>query len=115
MRLKPARIVARALPPLAILVFALTLGWWWRTFGEVVGYGYLSWREAGRCLLSDNDICSLAKALCLSSHPRLLLAYGSAAFWVALAVLSLACLVAFDRRGGGRNIAPSYPSTEARG
>lgn len=37
--------------------------------GEVVNYGYLSWREAGNCLLGNSDICTLVKALCLGSHP----------------------------------------------
>ena len=35
----------------AVLVGAI--GWWWTTFGDVVAYGYLSWTEAGRCLVHD--------------------------------------------------------------
>lgn len=76
----------------AILIAALA--WWWITYGEVVGYGYLSWREAGACLVGNSDICALAKALCFGTHPRLIIAYWSSAFWVALAVLSVSLLAA---------------------
>lgn len=87
------RLAARAFTLLAMAALALAVGWWWRTFGEVVGYGYLSWGEAGRCLLAENDVCSLAKALCLGSHPRNFVAYWSVAFWIAAALVSLACFV----------------------
>ena len=97
-----SRLAARALSPLAVLALALALGWWWRTFGEVVGYGYLSWGEAGRCLLTDSDICSLAKALCLGSHPRSFVAYGSVAFWIAAALLSLALILSPGRANRAR-------------
>jgi hypothetical protein len=80
----------QAVTALAALALAAALGWWWRTYGEVVSYGYLSWTEAGRCLVSDNDICSLARALCLGAHPRTFVAYASVAFWIALALLSAA-------------------------
>ncbi len=83
----------RALLVSASLTFALAFAWWWRTFGEVVRYGYLSWSEAGRCLVGENDICSLAEALCLGSHPRALYAYWSATFWVSAALLSAAFLL----------------------
>ena len=63
-----------ALPKLMLAAGAVTLAaalvWWWSTFGDVVQYGYLSWSEAGRCLVRDSDICALAKVLCLGSHPR---------------------------------------------
>jgi hypothetical protein len=51
-------------------VLVAAIGWWWTTFGDVVAYGYLSWTEAGRCLVRDSDICALAKMLCLGSHPK---------------------------------------------
>ena len=76
----------------AILVAAL--GWWWTTYGEVVAYGYLSWREAGVCLIGNSEICTLAKALCFGAHPRFVIAYWSSAFWVALAILSASLLTA---------------------
>ena len=84
-------------PPLGVLALAAACGWWWRTFGEVVRYGYLSWSEAGRCLVSDDDICSLAKALCLGAHPRDFYAYGSAAFWIAALVASASLFLGLMR------------------
>ena len=90
-----ARLV---LTSLAWIVLAAAVVWWWWTFFYVVGYGYLSWSEAGRCLVVDNDICALAKVLCLSAHPNVLAPYGTGAFWVGLALLSLSLWV-----GGARN------------
>jgi hypothetical protein len=85
-----------ALPRLLLAAGAMTVAaallWWWATFGDVVQYGYLSWREAGRCLVRDSDICALAKVLCLGSHPRSLIAYWTSAFWLGLGVLSLSLL-----------------------
>ena len=88
----------RGLLPLAMLITAGALVWWWWTFGEMVGYGYLTWPDAGRCLLSNNDICALAKALCLGSHPRLLIAYWTVAFWIGFALLSISLLLGAPRR-----------------
>ena len=59
-----------ALLALGAATILSAIAWWWITFGEVVRFGYLSWREAGGCLVQNSDICSLAKALCLGSHPR---------------------------------------------
>jgi len=74
----------------AVLVAAI--GWWWMTFGDVVAYRYLSWTEAGRCLIHDSDICSLAKMLCLGSHPRSLVTYWTSAFWLGLGIVSIGLL-----------------------
>lgn len=82
-------VVRTGLLVVSALITAGALVWWWRTFGEVVGYGYLSWTEAGRCLVSDSDICTLAKALCSGTHPRDFLAYWTSAFWVGFALFSL--------------------------
>jgi len=79
-------------------IVAAALCWWWTTFGDVVRYGYLSWAEAGRCLVRDSDICALAKVLCLGSHPRTLIAYWTSAFWVGLGVVSLSLLTPQSRR-----------------
>jgi len=80
----------------AAIVFAAFI-WWWTTFGDMVRYGYLSWREAGQCLVRDSDICALAKVLCLGAHPRIVIAYWTSAFWIGLGVLSLS-LVTSGRR-----------------
>ncbi len=84
--------IEKALFAFGSTIVAAALVWWWTTFGEVIEYGYLSWREAGRCLIHDSDICGLAKVLCLSAHPRLLAAYWTSAFWLGVGVLSLALL-----------------------
>jgi hypothetical protein len=74
----------------AVLVGAIV--WWWTTFGDVVAYGYLSWTEAGRCLVHDSDICALAKMLCLGSHPRVLVTYWTSTFWLGLGIVSISLL-----------------------
>ena len=81
--------VSRALLAVGAAVVVTALGWWWTTFGDVVLSGYLSWVEAGRCLVSDSDICALAKVLCLGAHPRSLIAYWTGAFWIGAGAVSL--------------------------
>jgi hypothetical protein len=73
-------------------VLVAAIGWWWTTFGDVVTYGYLSWTEAGRCLVHDSDICALAKMLCLGSHPRSLVTYWTSTFWLGLGIVSISLL-----------------------
>jgi hypothetical protein len=46
--------------------------------------------------VQNSDICSLAKALCLGSHPRFLVAYWASVFWLGVIVLS-ASLLASER------------------
>jgi hypothetical protein len=75
----------------AIVVSAL--GWWWITYGEVVRYGYLSWLEAGDCLVWNSDVCSLATALCLGSHPRVLVSYWSSLLWLGVIAVSASLLL----------------------
>jgi hypothetical protein len=99
---KRALIIGGAIVLLAAFV------WWWRTFGEVVGYGYLSWPEAGSCLIGDSTNCSLAKALCLGSHPRDFVAYWSSIFWSGVALLSVGALL------DGRRSAVATPALKAR-
>jgi hypothetical protein len=89
--------MSRASPALLACGCITILGaivWWWTTYGEVVSYGYLSWREAGDCLVRNSDICSLAKALCLGSHPRVLNTYWASTFWFGTAVLAGGMLTA---------------------
>ena len=73
-------------------ILAAAIGWWWTTFGDVVAYGYLSWTEAGRCLVHHSDICTLAKMLCFGAHPRSLVAYWTSAFWLGLGIVSISLL-----------------------
>jgi hypothetical protein len=46
----------------------------------------------GGCLVQNSDICSLAEALCLGSHPRVLIAYWASVFWLGVVVLSASLL-----------------------
>lgn len=92
--------LGRALGVGGCVTIAAAIAWWWITFGEVVTYGYLTWGEAGNCLLHGSDICSLATALCLGSHPRLLIAYWSSTLWIGLMAISASPLL------GGRAKAP---------
>ena len=98
-------------PRLLLAAGAVTLAaaffWWWGTFGDVVQYGYLSWREAGQCLVRDSDLCALAKALCLGAHPRTLTAYWASAFWLGLGALSLGLTLPTRRRSAPETTVPS--------
>jgi hypothetical protein len=91
-------MLSRATPALLLstggAIVLAAIAWWWITYGEVIGYGYLSWPEAGACLIQNSDICALAKALCLGAHPRLVIAYWSSAFWIGVAALSASLLAA---------------------
>ena len=104
--------VARLVLAAGAVIVAGALFWWWATFGDVVQYGYLSWREAGRCLVQDSDICALAKALCLGSHPRTLTAYWTSAFWLGLGALSLGLLTPTRRRRAPVTHGSIVPSEE---
>ena len=42
--------------------------------------------------MQNSDICSLAKALCLGSHPRFPIAYWASVFWLGVVVLSASLL-----------------------
>jgi len=50
------------------VIVAGAIAWWWTTFSYVIGYGYLSWPEAGRCLVHDSDNCALARALLIAGQ-----------------------------------------------
>ena len=95
-------------PTLALITLggatiAAALAWWWTTFSAFIGYGYLSWPEASRCLLHDSDICALAKVLCLGAHPRLFFAYWTSAFWIGVAILSASLWTAQSGRPSRRS------------
>jgi hypothetical protein len=77
------------------------IAWWWITFDDVIRFGYLSWPEAEGCLIQNSDICSLAKALCLGSHPRFLIAYWASIFWLGVVIVS-ASLLTFERTSVAR-------------
>ena len=73
---------------LGAAVLALSVGWWWLTYEEVIGYGYIGLAEAGSCLVSESSICQLARALCRSDHPLAIIDYRSPMLWLGIATLS---------------------------
>jgi hypothetical protein len=76
-----------------------SVGWWWVTYRDVIGYSYISASEASACLVGDSDICRLARALCRGAHPLTLINYHAAAFWIGLAATS-SSLMTFARGVG---------------
>ena len=89
-RLGPVLLVAGG----AVLLGSV--GWWWLTYRDVIGYSYISAGEASACLVGDSDICRLARALCRGAHPLTLVNYHAAAFWIGLAAAS-SSLMSFAR------------------
>lgn len=83
------------------VILAGAIGWWWLTYRDVIGYSYISAREASSCLIGDSDICRLARALCRGAHPLTIINYRAWAFWAALAALS-SSLMTLARRGAPR-------------
>jgi len=97
MRTGPKRVAAILLA-LGGGTLLAAVAWWWITFDEVILYGYLSWKEAGSCLVQSSDICSLAKALCLGAHPRFVVAYWASVFWIGVIAVSASLLTSESAR-----------------
>ncbi len=85
--------ISRALLAVGAIALCSALAWWWSTFSSVVSYGYISWFEAGRCLVGDSDLCSLATKLCFGAHPAAYAPYAAKAFWISGALLSASALL----------------------
>jgi hypothetical protein len=98
MRAALVALACRALVVISSLGLAAALFWWWWTFDYVVVNGYMPWSEAGVCLVRDSDICALAKALCIGSHPRAFISYGATAFWIGASLLSMSLWLSAVRR-----------------
>lgn len=81
-------LVSRFLIAAGTAIILLSVGWWWLTYADVIGYDYLSLPNAGTCLVSNTDICQLAKSLCRGAHPARIIAYWSASIWVGAAMLA---------------------------
>lgn len=89
---------ARACLVLGIGVLVLAVLWWWITYRDVVGYAYLSTREAGFCLVGRSDLCDLARALCGGTHPAIALGYWWGTFWIGVAIASLSLALPAQRQ-----------------
>jgi hypothetical protein len=89
--------VSRFLVVSGAIIIVLSVGWWWLTYADVVGYHYLSLQNAGVCLVSNNDICQLAKSLCRGAHPLAIIGYWSASIWIGAAALCASLLAGVER------------------
>ena len=90
------RRLRRALVALGSATVLGAVAWWWITYGEVIGCRRFALARGRREFGQNSDICSFAKALCFSSHLRVLLAYWASVFWLGVIVLS-ASLLASER------------------
>jgi hypothetical protein len=75
----------------AVILLASVL-WWWVTYREVIQYNYVGIGEASFCLVTDADICRLARALCRGAHPLEIINYRNLSLWLGVAALSLGVL-----------------------
>ncbi|MDQ0394209.1 hypothetical protein [Labrys monachus] len=78
-------------------VVVFSVGWWWLTYADVIRYAYLSPPNAGLCLVSNSDICQLAKSLCRGAHPFAIIGYRSASIWIGAALLCASLVTATAR------------------
>ena len=93
--------IEKAADGFATLVLAVA--WWWFTYREVIGYGYLPASQAGYCLVGETDVCALARAICRGAHPLDIASYSSIGLWIGFLVLCVACGdVHAERAGRGR-------------
>jgi hypothetical protein len=95
---KVMTLLTRFLVASGLIVVALSIGWWWITYREVIGYNYLSLTSAGLCLVSNTDICQLARSLCRSTHPLAIIDYWSASIWIGTAALCASMVTATARK-----------------
>ncbi|MBP0578509.1 hypothetical protein J8I29_04230 [Labrys sp. LIt4] len=80
-------VFTRLLQIFGAVIVALSFAWWWMTYRDVIGYNYLSLPDASLCLVSNSDICQLARSLCRSTHPLAIVTYWSASLWIGVAAL----------------------------
>ncbi len=73
-----------------ILLFSVV--WWWVTYRDVIQYNYVGMGEASFCLVTDTDICRLARALRRGVHPLEIINYRNLSLWLGVAAMSLGVL-----------------------
>jgi hypothetical protein len=102
--------LGRLLIPAGAAALVLAVGWWWLTYREVIGYGYLPASQAGYCLVGETDVCALARALCRGAHPLDIATYSSVGLWLGFIVLCVGLVLDGwkraddDQDGGGQDI-----------
>jgi hypothetical protein len=79
--------LGRLLIPAGGAALVLAVAWWWLTYRDVIGYGYLPPSQAGYCLVGETDACALARDLYRAAHPLDLREYSSIGLWLAFLVL----------------------------
>jgi hypothetical protein len=80
-------LLTRVLVLSGLAITVLSVGWWWFTYRDVIGYDYMSFSDAGVCLVRNTDTCQLARSLCRSVHPLAVIAYWSASIWFGFAAM----------------------------
>ena len=68
-------------------VLALSLGWWWLVFGNVVNSGAITYAQASVCLAADTSLCRLAEALCTNTHLFDIRWFAPEITWAATALI----------------------------
>ena len=98
MRAATMTLTYRTLAFAGLAIVVLSIGWWWTTYRTVIDYNYMSLGSASTCLVSNTDMCKLARSLCSSTHPLTIIAYWSASIWIGAFALSasLFCRAASD-------------------
>jgi hypothetical protein len=90
--------LADAAAVLGAALLLAALAWWWIVFREVVANDYISYRQAATCLAGSSDLCTLAEALCRSSHWLGITKYSSSIFWAGAATLSAGLILRTAQR-----------------
>lgn len=75
----------------------LALGWWAVIYGQVIGGDYMSVPAALPCLARISDTCSLAQALCKSSHFLGIRRYSPELLWAGASLLAIGTLLRWPR------------------
>jgi hypothetical protein len=89
----PVGILVVGLRMFGAAVAVAAMGWWWLAFEPLITGELLSWPEAAQCLISSNDICTLAQSLCRSSHPFGVTRYGTDLLWLGVALLGFGLIL----------------------
>ena len=76
-----------------IAALVLAVAWWWFTYREVIGYGYIPTHDASYCLVGETDICARALGLYRSAHRMGIEEYSSIGLWFGLLVLCVGLIL----------------------